>query len=365
MRFERTERLISEGMERGLHIGAQLYASVRGEVAAQLAVGESHTGVPMRDDTIMVWLSSTKPIAAVAAGQLMDRRLLGLDDPVSSHIPEFGTNGKEAVTLRHILTHTAGFRMPIRHWRGQTWDEAMAEVYRSRLEPRWVPGQKAGYHPASSWYVLGELVRRLDGRPFEDYVRDEIFEPLGMDDWWVGIPFERQEAYGDRLGVMHVTTQNPPTPNATYESPEFIAAVRPGGNGRGPARGLGRFYEMLVNGGELDGRRVLGAGTAEMLVERHRVGMFDHTFKQVIDYGLGFIIDSKQYGVDTVPYGYGDHASARTFGHSGAESSTAFGDPEHGLAVALVFNGMCGEAAHQARQRAVTTAIYEDLGLAR
>lgn len=91
--------------------------------------------------------------------------------------------------------------------------------------------------------------------------------------------------------------------------------------------------------------------------------MFDHTFKHVMDWGLGFILDSKQYGSDTVPYGYGDHASPRTFGHSGAQSACAFADPEHDLAVAWLCNGLPGEARHQLRQRAINNAIYEDLGL--
>jgi CubicO group peptidase (beta-lactamase class C family) len=333
---------------------------------AEIAVGEARAGVAMRPDTIMLWLSAVKPVAAVAVAQLWEKGEVALDEPVARYVPEFARNGKDGVTLRHILTHTAGFRMPVRHWRGQTWEEVLEEVYDARLEPRWVPGEKAGYHPASSWYLLGELVSRIDGRPFDRYVRDEIFEPLAMDDWWIGVPIEQQRRYGERLGVMHETSGGASVglaPSETYELPEYVASVRPGGNGRGPARGLGRFYEMLLGCGTLDGRTVLKPDTVQALTTAQRVGMYDHTFKHVVDFGLGFLIDSKQYGED-VPYGYGSHASPRTFGHSGAQSSVAFADPEHGLAVAVVFNGMCGEPAHQARQRAVTAAIYEDLGLA-
>ncbi|MGH7178101.1 MAG: serine hydrolase, partial [Tepidisphaeraceae bacterium] len=101
------------------------------------------------------------------------------------------------------------------------------------------------------------------------------------------------------------------------------------------------------------------------LVSPQRVGMFDHTFKHKLDIGLGFILNSIQYGADTVPYGYGRHANPRTFGHSGAQSSCAFCDPDHQLVVAWVCNGMPGDAAHQRRQREINEAIYEDLGLAR
>jgi CubicO group peptidase (beta-lactamase class C family) len=103
--------------------------------------------------------------------------------------------------------------------------------------------------------------------------------------------------------------------------------------------------------------------TVEAMVARHRTGMFDHTFKHVMDWGLGFIINSPV--PDTgMPYGFGRHASPRTFGHGGAMSSGGLADPEHGLVAAYIFNGMAGEARHQQRVQALTAAIYEDVGLA-
>lgn len=362
MTLEQTERIARKGIQKGLHPGVQLYVSLRGK-QHRLSIGEARPGVPVTDETLMLWLSSTKPIAAVAIAKLWEAGLVKLDDPIATHIPGFAANGKGGVTLRHVLTHTGGFRMPIRHWRGQTWEEAIAEVCNGRLEPRWIPGEKAGYHPASSWYLLGELIRRIDGRPFETYVRDELFTPLAMPDWSIGISYEDQQRLGDRLAPMFNAAAGQSTLDPAFNSPDYIAAVRPGANGRGPAAQFGRFYEMLLAGGELEGVRVLRASTVEEFVRRQRVGMYDHTFKHVVDYGLGFIIDSKQHGADTVPYGYGDHASGSTFGHGGSQSSTAFADPEREVVVALAFNGMPGERVHQERLRSITTAIYDDLGL--
>ena len=82
-----------------------------------------------------------------------------------------------------------------------------------------------------------------------------------------------------------------------------------------------------------------------------------------MDWGLGFMVNSAIWGLDTVPYGYGPHASPRTFGHGGSQSSASFADPEHGLAVAVICNGMPGEAAHQTRIREILKAVYEDVGL--
>jgi CubicO group peptidase (beta-lactamase class C family) len=359
----RTLAAIHRGMEAGLHIGAQLYVSVRGDVVVDTAVGESRRGVPMRNDTLMLWLSAGKPIAAVAVAQLWERGLLELDDPITKHIPEFAANGKDRVTLRHVLTHTGGFRAVIGHWEGKPWDEVIAAISAARLEPRWVPGETAGYHPLTSWYLLGELVRRLDGRPFENYVREAIFEPIGMQHSWIGLPPQRYREYGDQIGLMHDTRGEQPVANFVLDSEEIAAQSRPPSNARGPIRELGFFYEMMLARGTRSGARVITSQTVDAMTARHRVGQYDKTFRHVIDWGLGFVLQSNQYGVDTVPYGYGPHASPRTFGHSGSRSSIGYADPEHGLVVACVFNGAPDEAKHDARMREVNAAIYEDIGL--
>jgi CubicO group peptidase (beta-lactamase class C family) len=378
-RLPQAREAILAGIGAGLHLGAQLYVSLRGELWAQGAAGESRPGEALRPDDLMLWLSSTKPVAAVAIAQLWERGLLELDDPVALHIPEFGAHGKGTITLRHLLTHTAGIRLLKVGWPEDSWDAIIATIAAMRPEPRWVPGQKAGYHHASSWFLLGEVVRRLDGRPFARYVRDEIFVPLGMDDSWVGMPPAVYRAYREerRIGPLWNTDGAPgEAPRShDWDSEAWCTGTHPGGNGYGPMAQLGRFYEMLLDrgcggsGSDPDapgggaGRRILSPQAVEALTARHRGGMFDHTFRHVLDWGLGFIVSSSQYGAETVPYGYGGYASARTFGHSGYRSSAAFADPEHGLAVALAFNGTPANAAHEARLRAVLNGLYADLGL--
>ena len=93
-------------MRLGWHTGAQLYASLRGRTVVDLAVGEARLGVPMATDTIVEWASATKPVTCSAAALLWQRGLFDLDDPVCRHLPEFAANGKEAVTIRHLLTHS-------------------------------------------------------------------------------------------------------------------------------------------------------------------------------------------------------------------------------------------------------------------
>jgi CubicO group peptidase (beta-lactamase class C family) len=365
-RLPRTREAIADGIRARLHLGAQLYASLHGEPLADAALGEDRPGTPLTRGHLMLWLSATKPVPAVALAQLWERGLLELDDPVALHIPEFAAHGKEGITLRHLLTHTGGIRMLDTGWPHLPWDEVIARICAMRPEPRWVPGQKAGYHQASSWFILGEVIQRVGGRPFSTYVRDEIFSPLGMADCWIGMPPERYRAYREagRIGAMW-NTEGPEEDGAKehgWDSEERCVNPSPGGNGYGPCSGLGRFYEMLLGRGSRQGQRILLPQTVEAFTSPHRVGMVDATFKHVLDWGLGFIVNSIQYGAETVPYGYGHHASPRTFGHSGYRSSAAFADPERGLAVALVFNGTPAADAHERRIRAVLDAIYEDLG---
>ncbi len=372
----RTREILLRGVEQGLHLGGQLYLSLGAGSAArsgtaqsgperhaELMIGDRTEGQPMTPDTLMIWLSSTKPVAAVAIAQLWERGDLDLDDPIARHLPEFAAKGKERITVRHVLTHTSGIRMLSVGWPEASWDEIIATICGGRPEPRWILGEHAGYHLASSWFILGELVRRLDGRHFSDYVRQEIFEPLGMQDSWIGMPREQFLAYDGRLATMYSTENSTPRPRGWRREPHVVGCS-PGGNGYGPLRELGRFYEMLLARGSWNGTRILSPQTVEALTTPHRVGLLDKTFKHKLDWGLGFIVNSNHYGAGLPPYGYGRHASRRTFGHSGFQSSTGFADPESRLVVALAVNGNPGEPRHTERFRDITEAIYQDLGLA-
>jgi CubicO group peptidase (beta-lactamase class C family) len=161
------------------------------------------------------------------------------------------------------------------------------------------------------------------------------------------------------------TSRQPPKDQG-YDQMEYVTGELPGGNGYGPANQLVRLYRMLLNQGELDGVRLLSPETAELFTARHREGLYDRTFRATLDWGLGFIMNSRRHDETNggpAPYGYGPHASDDTFGHGGNQCSTAFADPEHRLAAAVAFNGMPGEPKHQKRMRAVLAAIYESLGL--
>ena len=339
-----------------------------GEPTLTIAEGIAQTGVAMTDASLMPWFSGTKLVTATAIAQLWDRGQLDLALPVAAYIPEFAAGGKEAITLTHVLTHTGGFRR-LRgsdelFIAGVSPEPLLAAIYDAPREDGWVPGERAGYHPVTGFHVLGEIVRRVDGRAFADYVAEEIFEPLGMADAWLALTPERVRAYGDRLVVMHDTSVTPPRVISRFEKDTGFGWVEPSSSGLGPMTDLVRLAEALRRGGELDGERILSARAVAEMTARRRAGMRDETFGAVMDWGLGVMVNSQRYTGKPAFYGYGDHAGDTAFGHGGRQSSLVFADPEHGLAVAFAANGMPGEAANHRRTQPIISALYEDLELA-
>ncbi len=348
----RTTAAIERGIDEGAHVGALLHARLRGDVVAEMATGIASAGVAMTVDTLMPWFSATKPITALAALRLWEAGALDLDAPVAAYVPEFGANGKSTITVRHVLDHTAGIPKA---------EGSFEAVCAAPIAPDWVPGRRAAYHPQGAFLVLGEAITRVAGRPFDEYVSEEIIEPLDMADTWLSLTPERFAVYGDRIGVMH-NTADPRHPVALHERGwlPMYGRAHPSRSAVGPVRDLVTFFTALMSGGE----GVVSRAAVDTMTARHRAGLVDETFGQIIDWGLGVMVNSWHYRKRPASYGYGDHAGWRAFGHGGAESTLAFADPENELAAAIICNGMPGEARNHRRTQRIVNALYEDLGLA-
>ena len=355
--FVRTCAAIESGVSEGLHPGAQLFVFRRGQVLIDESFGSAREGVPMQRDSIMLWFSAGKPLTAVVIGHLVERGLLTWETRVAEVIPEFAQNGKETVTVRHLLTHTAGLRN-LDAGSASDAEEKLAWMCAQPLEPNWIPGERAGYHIKGSWHLLGEIVRRRSSKPLDEFLREELFLPLGMRGSSLALTESEVDELGKRLAFVYDTTEGMLRPKEGWNGLEGFTRCRPGGSARGPVRELARFYQALLNGGA----GVLRPDTVKLMTSRQRTGMFDETFQFKMDWGLGFIINSNRDGFQ-MPYSYGRYASPETFGHSGNQASCAFADPKHDLVVAWACNGLPGERKHQQRQRAINNAIYEDLGL--
>lgn len=374
MEFSRTLAVLQQGLDEQLHIGAQLYISQNGQPLLDAAVGQALPGLPMQTDTLMLWLSAGKPLTAVAIAKLWEQGKLHWDDPVALYLPAFAQNGKSAITIRHLLTHTAGLRKLYPGPANTPWKETIARLCAGPMEPDWLPGTKAAYHPFTTWPLLGEIIERIDGRYCADYIRQEICLPLEMTDTFLALKPEQYASYADaaRLGQLMVTAHGRNAPSE-LDSPEKAQFCRPASSARGPIRQLGFFYEMLLNAGQRTptSHRVLHPLTVQEITRRQRHDMVDQTFKTKIDWGLGFMLNSAHHaapipGITNAnehPYGFGPYAGKEAFGHGGSQSSIGMADPAHGLVIAALFNGCPGEPTHDRRNKAFFRAVYEDLGL--
>lgn len=342
----------------GWHDGAQCYVSRDGEVLLDTTVGESRPGRALDRDDLMLLYSAGKPVTVVAVLQLWEQGKLGLDDRIGDYVDGWGA-GKERCTIRHVLTHTGGF--PNADSKLFDADVPYAEVvaHIAASPARWEPGTDAAYHPSSGWKVLGAVVERVDGRPVDRYVREEVLEPLGVENMRLGIPLGEQPSFGERIAPVHWRGHVMPVVDADgsfrmvpykvdqfHNEPYFVAKVEPGGGMRGSARELGRFYESLLGFGPA----VLDARTVEVMRAVHRFGMKDRLFRMEIPWGLGVQV--------SFTGGTGRHV----FGHGGMASSRALADPEHGLVMAVVTNGLAGFVEAEQRLFEVTDAVYSALG---
>ena len=147
-------------------------------------------------------------------------------------------------------------------------------------------------------------------------------------------------------------------------SPPTSAPASGGPASGGPTSGDPASDPSAASLSTLEPVRILSPESVQLLTTRQRIGMYDQTFRHVMDWSLGLIMSSNRYGDETVPYGYGVDCSDDTFGHGGSQSSVGFADPEFGLVVTVVMNGMPGEAIHHGHMNSFLAALYQDLGLA-
>jgi CubicO group peptidase (beta-lactamase class C family) len=356
----RLQALLADGTARGEQLGGQISWWRGGRLAGEIVFGEDSPGRALTPDHAMAWLSAGKPLTAVALWQQVEEGRIELDAAVADYLPEFAVHGKERIRVRHLLTHTAGIRGADLAWTPRPWDEALAAVCAVRPEPGWTPGEKAGYHVDSLATLQGELVRRVTGVPIDAYLQERVFRPAEMADAFLALPEAEAARRAERVARLYDTSRAHAEERQVYRSPAALHYPRPGGGLRGPARDLARFYGDLLR----PVPRLLSAASVAALGGLARDGMYDHTFRHVLDWGLGAQRSSNRHGRETAPYGFGRHCSDATFGHCGNQCAAAFADPVADLAVVLLLNGQPGDTAHQRRMRDALSALYEDLGLA-
>ena len=274
---------LDEAVSNGSQIGIQVAAYLDGELVidAWSGVADESTGRAVDGETLFNVYSVTKAVAATALHLQADRGLIDYDAPIAQYWPEFAANGKSLATPRHALTHRVGVpQMPegVNVDRMCDWEWMTSHI--ADAEPLFEPGTRTAYQSMTFGWIIGELVRRTDPaqRSLGRYVREEIAEPLGITDLWIGIPDEVESRIARlRIDTVPIPPEHlPPLFTASmpdsvglvpsvFEVPQVRRADIPGVGGIFNARSEARFFAMLAQCGELDGVRLLSEGLARAL----------------------------------------------------------------------------------------------------
>ena len=355
-----------------------------GECVVDIWAGEArHDGTPWKRDTMSICFSGTKGVAATAIHMLATDGLLDYDAPVARYWPEFGCNGKQTITVRQVLAHQAGLHKTVPLVEQLTdildWDTIVARL--AETEPDFHPGTANGYHAVTFGWLVGELVHRVSGQSFSNFVQQRIVEPLGLDGLRIGGADIEMERLADLVGLpalrrhdadplpegYSVPSWLPPGPirsllrrgltpanmKELFTHPAFWKACLPAMNGVCTARSLGKMYAALSLGGELDGVRLV---SDEVLRRATEVQMKrpDRVVLYPLHWRLGYHrADAMLMNVPSA------------FGHFGMGGAGGWANPELKLAAAHVHNGFPLSPVGQMRTVMITAAIYESLGLYR
>lgn len=370
-RFERVRDAFAEGLRSRHEIGAGVAVSIGGETVVDLWAGHADPARtrPWNRDTIVHLYSTTKGMTALCAHRLVERGALDLDARVARYWPEFGAAGKEAITVRDVLAHRCGLpaiRTPLPPLSLYDWHAMCAAL--AAAEPCIAPGRLA-YHPVTFGWLVGELVRRTDGRSLGRFFREEIAQPLGAD-LHIGLgPAEEKRAaditalqpppefaaiFADasdgEIPLAALAFINP-LGNGDHNSTEHRRAEIPAINGHGTAAALARIYGALACGGEVDGVRVLSPAAIDRARSEQCAGI-DPLLGAPLRMGLGFWITQP----NEARFAFGPNDGA--FGHPGAGGSVGFADPTARLGFGYVTNRMGSEIAIDPRPQALIEAVY-------
>jgi CubicO group peptidase (beta-lactamase class C family) len=340
----------------GMHPAIQLCVRRRGRVLIDRAIGHAAGNGPddrvdapkvlVTPDTPFTIFSAAKAVTAMLVHLLDQRDLIRLDDPLCEYLPDFAVHTKQWITIRHVLIHRAGLPNvpPAAVDLDRLGDPEGIVRLLCEMPQTWRPGRQLAYHAFTGGFILGELVRRVTGKSIRTILDEEVRRPLGFR--WLGYGVPPEDV--SRVAV-NAFTGPPPLPplsillrralgvgfreaTAMSNDPRFLTAVVPAANIVATANELSRFYQLLLNGGELDGVRIFEPRTIRRAVSEQSYLEFDLTLGLPFRYGMGFMLGGEWwslYGPDT----------QYAFGHLGFTNIIAWADPERDVAAALMTSG--------------------------
>ncbi len=370
-RYAKVRDVFAEQFRLGSEIGAAVAISVDGEPVVDLFAGwaDPARSRPWTADTISHVYSVTKGMTALCAHRLLDRGALELDVPVARYWPEFAQAGKGAISVRWLLSHRAGLQALRTLLPPETlydWNAMCGAL--AAAEP-WIEPGTVGYHPMTFGWLVGELVRRIDGRSLGRFFREEIAAPLGAD-FHIGLGPAEEKRAADitplapppevAKAFSGASPGEPPllmlafvNPSGTgdHNTPAHRRAEIPAINGHGSAAALARIYGALARGGEVDGLCVLSPAGVERARALEVEGT-DALLGVPIRMGLGYWLT--QQGV--AGFAFGPNPAA--FGHPGAGGGLGFADPSARVGFGYVTNRMSSSISVDERPQALMDAFY-------
>jgi CubicO group peptidase (beta-lactamase class C family) len=288
-RFDGLRAALARNLDSGEELGASLVLDIDGEIVVDLWGGfrdEART-VPWSEQTITNVWSSTKTVTSLAALMLVDRGELDVDAPVARYWPEFAAQGKQDVLVRHVLSHASGVSgldQPAVAEDLYDWPAATSRM--AAQAPWWPPGSASGYHALNYGHLVGEVVRRISGKTLNQIGAAEA-------DWGrisdvvppPPLPFDFGALDPDSPTVKTLT--GPFVLAETANTPGWRRADIGGANGHGNARSVARIMSVVARGGEVDGVRLLGQDTIDLIFREQQNGI-DLVLGVPLRFGIGY-----------------------------------------------------------------------------
>ena len=367
-RFSGVREALARNLD-GDELGASVAVDLDGETVVDLWGGyrDQERTTPWTQDTIVNVWSTTKCVLSLAALMLVDRGELDVHAPVGDYWPEFSAKGKKDVAVRHLMSHTSGvpaWEQPFSIKDMYDWETACERLAAQR--PWWEPGTASGYHAANQGHLVGEVIRRITGRTFKQFVAEQIAGPLGADfqigareaDWGriaPLVPPPRPEANrdADMTSVAMRTWTGPVMSTKATATPEWRAADLGALNGHSNARGVLDVLRVIPLGGAAGGRRLVSEETIDLIFDVQADGV-DLVLEAPYRFGIGYALTP----APSLPY----LPEGRVAWWGGWGGSLAVMDLDRRLTISYTMNRMGADLLGSPRAESYVRAVYAALG---
>lgn len=346
-RFDAMRDVLAASLDSGDDVGASVAVMLHGEMVVDLWGGfadEARTE-QWQEHTITNVFSSTKTMTSLCALMLHSRGQLDLDAPVAQYWPEFAANGKEAVLVRHLLSHTSGvsaWEQPVELADLYDWPRSTAML--AAQAPWWEPGTASGYHAFNQGHLVGEVIRRITGMKLGEFFRTQVAEVVGAD-FHIGLaPSEFGRVSNvitppatttdmsalDPNSIMFKSITGPlPRAEAAWTS-EWRQADIGAANGHGNARSMALVQSAISHGGVVEGHRLLAPSSIDEIFREQSNGV-DLVFLMPTRFGIGYGLPN-----ESMPLA----ADRRICFWGGWGGSVLINDLDHHMTFAFAMNKM-------------------------